>query len=526
MDKEKLFSKLNSRDYNNRLEEILEHKNFSEDVKNLLLSMLYKIETAYKDYTMVKRVVEDKKTYIEEILEIIKDKCEKIIIVKEGSEEAKEIEATGTKFLVDKLENTIYIMYPNENLMLYTLYKLDDKQIYLDEKYNLIRNALSSLLNAGENINNIEALRDFNGWNWNIETREIPEITTNLVYQNLIYLLGIDFIKDWIHTEKVIDYMEKTKEELTKRYSKENTKEILQEIYKISIIICTSKNEREKKRLLEEKEILQNELDRLRDKKGLLNEISIQKKDALKKIKEIDNILNDKTLLQEEYVKRNEKRAEYNKIFSLSHLEEILNKERKKMLSKIEENNKLMEPKYYVEVIGKLENDLELLKDIELEENEKEKNKLEYIVKLQKSFIKCFYKKIENALSKEEIINLMYMLRYYNLIYITKETRIKDSLELKNDLNQIVETLIKKAYDLKIINIITNEKEVNSEIIKRILQTKIISLENIIIELNPNEQTLEINIYDGDIFEKKVVISEFKQKQIIAKFGKKMRVFN
>lgn len=111
-------------------------------------------------------------------------------------------------------------------------------------------------------------------------------------------------------------------------------------------------------------------------------------------------------------------------------------------------------------------------------------------------------------------------------MYITKETRIKDSLELKNDLNQIVETLIKKAYDLKIINIITNEKEVNSEIIKRILQTKIISLENIIIELNPNEQTLETNIYDGDIFEKKVVISEFKQKQIIAKFGKKMRVFN
>lgn len=222
MDKEKLFSKLNSRDYNNRLEEILEYKNFSEDVKNLLLSMLYKIEVAYKDYASVKRIVEDKKTYIEEILGIIKDKCENIVIVKEGTQEAKEIESTGTKFLVDKIENTIYLMYPNENLMLYTLYKLDDKQIYLDEKYNLIRNALSSMLNAGENINNIEALRDFNGWNWNIETREIPEITTNLIYQNLIYLLGIDFIKDWIHTEKVVDYMKKTKDKLTKEYTRRN----------------------------------------------------------------------------------------------------------------------------------------------------------------------------------------------------------------------------------------------------------------------------------------------------------------
>lgn len=224
MDAEKLFSKLNSRDYNSRLEEILDNKGFSEDVKNLLLSMLYKIDVSYKDYTIVKRVVEDKKTYIEEILKIIKDKCKKIIIVKEDSEEAEEIESTGSKFLIDKLENKIYLMHPNENLMLYTLYKLDDKQIYLDEKYNIIRNALSSLLNAGENINNIEALRDFNGWNWNIEAREIPEIATNLIYQNLIYLLGIDFMKNLIHTEKVVDYIELTKNKLKKEYTRRKCK--------------------------------------------------------------------------------------------------------------------------------------------------------------------------------------------------------------------------------------------------------------------------------------------------------------
>ena len=71
-------------------------------------------------------------------------------------------------------------MYPNETLLLYTIYKIDDNQVYLDERYNLIRNALSALLNAGENINNIEVLRDFNGWNWNIDVKEIPDITTNI----------------------------------------------------------------------------------------------------------------------------------------------------------------------------------------------------------------------------------------------------------------------------------------------------------------------------------------------------------
>ena len=40
----RIFSKLNSNEYNNQLEKILENKTFDESVKNLLLSMLYKIE--------------------------------------------------------------------------------------------------------------------------------------------------------------------------------------------------------------------------------------------------------------------------------------------------------------------------------------------------------------------------------------------------------------------------------------------------------------------------------------------------
>ena len=37
-----IFSKISSNEYNNRLEQILETKPFDEEVKNLLLSMLYK----------------------------------------------------------------------------------------------------------------------------------------------------------------------------------------------------------------------------------------------------------------------------------------------------------------------------------------------------------------------------------------------------------------------------------------------------------------------------------------------------
>ena len=66
MEKSKILSKLNIdiKDYNNELEKILENKLFSYDVKNLLLSMLYKIENAYKDYEKVKVEVPSKREYI------------------------------------------------------------------------------------------------------------------------------------------------------------------------------------------------------------------------------------------------------------------------------------------------------------------------------------------------------------------------------------------------------------------------------------------------------------------------------
>lgn len=526
MDKEKIFSKLNSKDYNNQLEKILENKEFSENIKNLLLSMLYKIEAGYKDYTIVKKVVENKKEYIEEILNIIKNKCKKIIIVEEDSDKNSEMEETKTNFLVDIEEETIFLKYPNERVLLYAIYKMNDKQVYLDEKYNLIRNSLSELLNAGENINNIEVLRDFNGWNWNTEIKEIPEISTNVIYQNLIYLLGIEFIKEWVHTEKIVDYVELVETKLTKLYGEENAKQILKQIYKISIIICTSKKLREKERLISEKEILESELNRLNNKKQLLEEISISKKEALNKIKELDTILSDKKLLEEEYIKRNEKRREYNKIFNISHLTEILTKERKKLVNGIEENNRLLDPKFYLQTREKLEKELELLKDIDLPEEQKEKKRHQYMITLQKYFIKCFCKKVENVAEKEEIINLLYMYRYYGHIYLNETVQIKDEKQLYKEINELEEKLIQKAYELKVINRISNEESVNIEIIKKLLLTKIITIENINTQLKQNENALEISIFDGDVFEKTIVIPVFNKKDVLVKLGKYIKIFN
>lgn len=162
-----------------------------------------------------------------------------------------------------------------------------------------------------------------------------------------------------------------------------------------------------------------------------------------------------------------------------------------------------------------------MLKDITLELEEQEKKKISYMIDLQKVFLKCLYIKIEKAQEKEEIIELLYILRYYNLIFITSKKQIKDMQELKEERITLEDTLIRKANEFKVINRITNEESTNMEIIRNVLYTKIIMLDNIGIELQKNGEALEIKFYDGDIYEKTIVIPVYDKKQISVKFGKK-----
>ena len=71
MPKKNLFNNL--KDYNNELEKVLEKKEFSQEVKNLLLSMLYKIEVSYSDYKKTKVNVVEKEYYLKRIIENIKE---------------------------------------------------------------------------------------------------------------------------------------------------------------------------------------------------------------------------------------------------------------------------------------------------------------------------------------------------------------------------------------------------------------------------------------------------------------------
>ena len=513
--KEDFFSKLTVKNYNNELEKILEAKDFSKDVKNLLLSMLYKVESSYHDYAKVKRNVENKNDFIELILNNIK-MCNKIKIIRPASTRAEELENKNKTFEIHKEEKEIEI-FPNEKSLLYAIYYLGNEKMYLNEKYDYIRIALPTLLNEGKDNNKVEIIRDFNAWSWNTNPDEITNITCNLIYQNLLILLGYNQLDSWMKSENYEDKLEILEQKLSNLYGETETKKILDLIYKISISLCAKRNNKERERLEDEFKYIKIDYEKIQNKKEFLTSLSEKKKQLLEKIGQIDTKLKDDKLLEEEYYARNETLPQYNKMMNIEHFVQILNKERRKALKGIEECNTLMEPKKYVEEKERLKKEFEFLEYLEKDIDEE-------MLKVQKLFLKAFQKKIEMAENKKEVIELIYMLRYYYFIPYNHNEYIKDNKKLIEPLKETTKTLIQIMYKFKIINKLLINSKTSQEIISKIFETRIMDLETIEIEITKQEEILKINIYDKEEFEKTFEIAYDAKEKI--KTGKKIKLLN
>jgi len=516
--KEDFFSKF--KDYNRELEKILEHKDFSKDVKNLLLSMFYKLEISYNDYFLVKGNCKTKQEYLENILDNIKI-ISSIELVQPNDNKFDKIKESG-QYEIDLKMKKIKVL-PNEFAILSAILELNNFQIYLREEYNLIRNSMPYVLNMAYDMENLEVLRDFNAWSWNTAVNEIKDININLIYQNLKIALDTN-VFDKIMKEDA-DVIIKIKEILFSLYDEEEIEKFLKIIFKVSIIKYINVSQNEKKRLLEERETLEKDLNEIKDKKLYTENISKIKKGLTSELKKIDLIINNKELLLEEYEKRNSVLSEYNKIFSLSHLVEKLQKEREKILSKIDICNKKVEPKNYLKDKNKLQEDYNLLKDINFEGDN---NIYKYIDKIQSIFIDyIFMHKIDKSYTRQELIKCMYELRYYNFLPYESERLIKDVIKFKKQLEKAEEFLIKKLYSAKIINNFSTSEKNDIEIVKNIFDLKIINMEYIYIEINKNDEKYIIKTYDEkETLEKEFEVNlEFNKKDKI-KLNKKIKLFN
>lgn len=523
METYKIFSKLNIRDYNNELEKILDNKLFSLDVKNLLLSMLYKIENSYKDYETIKVEVIPKKTFLLHILKIIKDKCFEIQFIKMDDEnQVKDKNKTS----VDRKKGKI-ICYPNEKDLLSAILYLGEENIEFMPKYPYIADALAEMIKIGSNMNHSEIIRDFNGWSWDILINEIVSIEYNIIYQTLLMLKGegLVYINNQIQISDIED--EKQKELLLDELK--NVRIIKDEKFMTILEKIVTKeflklhNER-KEEILKIKIEKEKELELFNDKKKLIGQKTDEKKVYTEKIEKIDKMLNNTELLREEYTERNKKLPNKEKIFSISHLVERLERERNELLEKIKECNRFIQPKEFVKVKAKIEKEFEFLDSLEIDQKEnKEETKkilLKDIICFCNEFFKIAEKQISKIESKNDIKDWIYKIRYYGYLPVANDIYLKDIEELQKGFEKVKKLLIKKAQENKLIDDYTEDKELLYQVINYLLQSKTINLENIIVNSKYNMGILTLEYYDGDILENTL---EIKKDNV--KIKKRIKIF-
>lgn len=521
MAKEEFLAKFKWKDYNNELEIILEKKDFSSDVKNLLLSMFYKMESGYADYAKTKMDVLSKQEMMEEIIQDVKEHCNKIELLTPLLKEGENSDKKSAHYKIKKKEGYIEV-FPNEKDLLKAIYAISERVIYVPEKYKTEEKAIQEFLNKGHIADSFECMRDFNGWSWYTADQEIEQVSYNLIYQNIRILTNSEILNDWINHKEDIDYIEKLREKLKEAIDINLVEKLMRQFSRTVFKIYLNKDSKRKEALNKDWKEKELELKQIEQKDTYLEEISSKKKKAINQVNRIDKIINDKELLNKEFVKRNKNKKENEKLFSVSELAEILEKEKEEALVLMKQYTEWMQPFNYIRRVNRLKQELEFFEGLKLEE----KASLEEdLITFQKIFLECYEEFLERADTKKKLIELIVTFRYYVLLYYNHKKQIKDLKELKDEINKIQRELIRKAIDIKLINTVSHEEEVNFKVLSHIFELRLIDLEELEIMFRKTEKDeIRIEFLDKENIEKVVTIeNKLKKKEI--KLNKKIKVF-
>jgi len=517
--KEDLFSKLNIKDYRSKLENVLENKLFTEDTKNILLNILYKIETAYEDYSRVKVYVPLKKDFLEEIINVIEKNCNEIEIIKPKLN--GETKLGNKKYIVESKNNKI-ISYSNEKSVFYALNRLNSNLLIPNLKFPIFETPMKIMLNKGYIMNKEEIIRDFDGWTWNIVSNEIENYLYNIVYQNITILLGHEFMQNFINN-KNMNFINEFENKIEERFANDKECDISKFIYQVTMLEYLKENEIEKDNVLKAKLSLEQELNQLNNKKEYLQSIANSKKIIGKDIKEIDKKMNNNKLLRDSFKEENEKLEKSEQFFSLSGYSEVLQEKREKLLKKLDYYSELMKPMNFVKKKDEISNKYKILNEINFDADYKSEIK-RLLIALQKEFLKLFNRKIIDTQSRKEILQIIYLFRYYKLIYINKNKQIKDIKELEENISETEKLLITKACELKTLNILSKNIEENYKLVSNILSYNIIEIEAINLEFKKSDKNVIITIYDDETMEDTIIYDA--NEELNVKFNKKIKLFN
>ena len=327
-------------------------------------------------------------------------------------------------------------------------------------------------------------------------------------------ILGDKFLTDWRnYSSNKRDFLLELKTYLK---SITGTNGYFKKLCQILFLIANGKEKKNLQNILDEKI---KRLKQMENKEKFLQDAKNRKLKLTKQVEKIDLMLNDEKILIKQFVKKNEQLEADKRISSLRIFRNMMQKDRETYLNEISEIACLIKPNHFLKEKHELEEYQEIANN--------KKSIQEEMIALQKEFLKFMNKKISHLTTRDELVDMLYELRYYKTIFIDAQTCIKDVEILNNAIDKIMKKLITIACKSGIIKIISMDIALNYEIIKYALDTKIINLEGIKLYLEQDENYLMIKVYDNEIFEKqgrKKINASHKKLEV--KYKKMIKIFN
>ena len=543
-----IFKNIMKDDYIYEVEKVLEKKKITNEIKSLVMDTLFKIEETYPNYKRVKVDVLEKKEYINQIIRALK-MVENIEVM---YMQEKDVLKCVTKTMVDKNENGYYdiTIYQNNLSLLYAL------QTIIHEEYGgneiACSDTFTTILKYGGIYSDIEILRDFSGWNWNRNSIKNINIYHDIIYKNLLLILGIDKIIELKKTKQCIYFMKKY---LLKKYKNKNVEKLI-DIIKEIIFVMGSEEERNIE-LEANKKIIEMYM-AMKDIKKFTQTINEEKKKNNKLLAKYDKILNSHKVLEreyEEYLKNIEEKEgkpsktslnldkmldalESNEEENIGKIEKLetedierfsieIFEKRKKTYNKNLELSKIGNPENYVQHKKLLEDKIRHILNYEKVKgnSKKEEELLENLVlEFQKIVYDMLEDRIEVLYTNEEVIDEIYRQRYIRYQNVSKDKHIYQISDLYQKMDKILHLIVDKAMKFEVLEKVSEEENTNYAAVSPALKTEILFLEDVKISIYTGKTTL-LCIYDGNVLIKEIELFDVDPKLISIPTKKKIKLF-
>ena len=543
-----IFKNIMKDDYIYEVEKVLEKKKITNEIKSLVMDTLFKIEETYPNYKRVKVDVLEKKEYINQIIRALK-MVENIEVM---YMQEKDVLKCVTKTMVDKNENGYYdiTIYQNNLSLLYAL------QTIIHEEYGgneiACSDTFTTILKYGGIYSDIEILRDFSGWNWNRNSIKNINIYHDIIYKNLLLILGIDKIIELKKTKQCIYFMKKY---LLKKYKNKNVEKLIDIIKEITFVMGS---EEERNLELEANKKIIEMYMAMKDIRKFTQTINEEKKKNNKLLAKYDKILNSHKVLEreyEEYLKNIEEKEgkpsktslnldkmldalESNEEENIGKIEKLetedierfsieIFEKRKKIYNKNLELSKIGNPENYVQHKKLLEDKIRHILNYEKVKgnSKKEEELLENLVlEFQKIVYDMLEDRIEVLYTNEEVIDEIYRQRYIRYQNVSKDKHIYQISDLYQKMDKILHLIVDKAMKFEVLEKVSEEKNTNYAAVSPALKTEILFLEDVKISIYTGKTTL-LCIYDGNVLIKEIELFDVDPKLISIPTKKKIKLF-